>query len=478
MNLASSPSGRATGLSSFHDAENDYGRSILQKGQWVFAVCDRTPVESPSKEFKFTSAFVGFTSPTQIGDVQPAQVEMEPEVVTQEQSQERIQVDSSSTPSEHDSQVLAQVQAESASTVGASASTVGASASTVGASLASEPTIIDRRGSSVTVGSVPAASRSGNSPWVGSCHSLPVETMKQWGSSGTMTHSRNMSAEAVKYPHLEYTVQTASAYGSQQTSPETDFDTPDSVPIVQAYHTDSISSGSVADSEYFSAEDDDFSPNVTVRAAKISPHSPSPPQSSVSQQTLESPQSPVSQLSQATIGTAETLSSFSSQTVDSPDKVPSMSKPQIKSSSSPSYMSAASSEEALAHMLETKHHPGYKENIMKCNSTPYRNLVTRTSCENWITPAPVHPPFNAQDSPTAVLNKGNIQLPQFTLLRQGLCPDMVSFHGADTLAWETGSEDSDVLLSDNEEELDGRPKSWEEEVAFEQAGFGGSKFGK
>ncbi len=406
LSLKESPNGRATGMTSIHDTENDYGKSILQKGQWVFAVCDRSPVESPSKEFKFTNAFA--TAPTHIGEVQPAEVEevASPDETDGPQSQEEpVQVDSSSTPSVHDSQVLAaaQVHAESASTVGAS--------------LASEPTITDRRGSSITVGSVPGGvkvSHHVGSPWVGSCHSLPVETMKQWGSAGTMTHSRNMSADAVKYSQGQmYSSEGSSAQtSSQHASLETDFETPDSIPVV-AYHADSISSGSIADSEYFSAEDDEFSANETVRAVTIKQS-----QSATSQQTLgsQSPQSPMSQLSQVTIATGET----SSQTIDSPDKPPPPTRPQIKSSSSPSYMSAASSEEAMSQIPDPKHPVVHQDTVSRCNTAPYRSLVTQTACEAWVTPTPVHPPFNAQDSPTAVLNKGNILLPQFGVIRQGL----------------------------------------------------------
>ena len=40
------------------ESDCDYGQSILQQGQWIFSVCDRTPVDSPSREFKFTQGFV------------------------------------------------------------------------------------------------------------------------------------------------------------------------------------------------------------------------------------------------------------------------------------------------------------------------------------------------------------------------------------------------------------------------------------
>lgn len=456
------------GLASFRDSENDYGRSILQKGQWVFALSDRTPVESPSKEFKFTHAFVGgLTSPIKVGELQPTKSEevllpAEQEVKQQQQIQELTELESRTPSIGHDMQLLVSDIHHTES------------ASTMVASMTSEPTVIDRRGSSITVGSVPvgssavASATKGHSPWVGSCQSLPVETMNnQWGSPGIMTHARNMSADAFKYSQ-----QVEFSYRSDTGAPslETEFDTPDSggqVPIMRGTAADSLSSGSIADSEYYSA-DDDFTPmRETYRQ-----HTPT--ESSATGQ--QSPQSPVSQLSQATVITGETLSSWSSQTVESPDKAP-PSKPQIKSSSSPSYMSAASSEETLAHMSKGPSPFHSDLQVPWCNTGPYRELITQVSCEQWVTPSPMHPPFNAQDSPTAVLDKGNIELPKFRILRQGLCPDFVNFDGGDAMMSETGSEDSEPLLSDDDMDAP-RPKSWDEEVMFEQVAHGESKIGK
>ncbi|XP_022098164.1 uncharacterized protein KIAA1109-like isoform X2 [Acanthaster planci] len=403
------------------EVDRDYGRSILQQGQWIFSVCDRTPVDSPSREFKFTQGFVTVTASTLPREMETGEVRADSPDAAGSSSSLREPV---KVPSKRDSSSVSVPDSQQQPSRNVSLSTSSAQVSTT-----SDPTLTIKTGSDSSVFE--------RHPYHfhGSSHSLPVEAM---ALQSKLTLGRgNLSAEMIR--HLQADANMTSA--------------PLSPPMLRSKEVSDLprmrdSCGSVsshAESEYYSAEDD-FTLNGTMSKTLVD----TPSSGSFDTNAQES--SPSKSFAD------ETLSSASTQQVESPGSLQRQDEIDVKRhSSSASYVSAASSESSLhtqkklkdaSPQSPTQPHPWVSPKA-------YCHHLTLWDCHGWVTHPPghtlqTHPPFSPLCAPATTLIKGNIPLPEFSVTQAGLRPGLVRMTDVEQndICTESESEDEDSADSE------------------------------
>ena len=402
------------------DVDNDYGHSILQKGQWIFAVCDRTPVDSPTREFKFTQGFVSTTVPILPGQVAAADLlvrasGMGGSSVSLPQPIEQ--------PQKADSSSLSVPESREQPSRNASLST-----SSVQASTNSDPTLTIKTESDSSIFERHLFTLHGSS------HSLPVEAM---ALQSKMTSGRsNVSAEMIRQIH-EVSDSPQSPHSLTLVRSE---DIPD-LPHIGNSHG-SISSP--AESEYYSAEDET---PLSATMSKILVETPS----STSFDTN------IPSISPTSVYADETLSSVSTQQVESPEYPRPDEEDGKRHSSSASYVSAASSESSLHPRKKPKEAPPQIPTTQPpwASTKAYCHHLTLWECNGWVTHPPghalqVHPPFSPLCAPATTLIKGNIPLPEFTITQAGLRSGLVRM--TDCPRDETGADSEDEEDDDDDDD--------------------------